>query len=103
MWNCCQLYVTGDGRGDAGVRGVCEGAALWGEWKVYAGTKGSFENVCLFLETDNCYNPTLQAQGGNWTLSNCGNKFSKVLYSVTLYCKYTRALTFENFVQRCAL
>jgi hypothetical protein len=27
-----------------------------------------------------------------------GNEFSKVLYIVTLYSKYTRALTFENFI-----
>ena len=26
-----------------------------------------------------------------------GNKLSNVLYIVTLYSKYTRALTFENF------
>jgi len=71
MYNGGSLHVRGEGRGDAAVRGVCEGAALWGEWKVYFGTKGSFENVCLFLETDNCYNPTLQLQGGNWTVTNC--------------------------------
>jgi hypothetical protein len=50
--------------------------------------------MCLL--TANCYNPTFQAQGGNWTLSNCGIEFSKVLCSVTLYSAYTRALTFEN-------
>jgi hypothetical protein len=50
MWNCCQLYVTGDGRGDAGVRGVCEGAALWGEWKVYAvcSLQNVFSKECVF-------------------------------------------------------
>ena len=71
MYNCGELHVTGQGCGDAAVRGLCEGAGLWGEWKVYFGTRGSFENVGLFLETDNCHNPTLQVQGGNWSLNSC--------------------------------
>ena len=84
MFNGCQLHVKGEGRGDAGVRGVCEGAALWGEWKVYAETKGSFADVCLFLETDNCYNPALQVQGGNWTLTNCEVRCMPCIYAVCI-------------------
>jgi hypothetical protein len=33
---------------------------MWGEWKFAAGCVGSFDSLALFLETDNCFNPTLQ-------------------------------------------
>ena len=36
------------------------------------------------------------AGGGGDGVPRVGNNFSKVLYIVTLYCKYTRAMTFEN-------
>ena len=44
---------------------------MWGECKFAAGCVGAFDSLALFLETDNCFNPTLQLSGANCSLTHC--------------------------------
>ncbi|EKX32057.1 hypothetical protein GUITHDRAFT_121757 [Guillardia theta CCMP2712] len=71
MANQRWLRIRGDERGDVAVTGKLGGACLWGQWKVYHGTRGWLERVSLILDTDCCYRPTFQVQGGNWSVTDC--------------------------------
>jgi hypothetical protein len=42
--------------------------------------------------------PPLMTAGVVQSLNFSGKIFKKVLYMVTLFCKYSRALTFEKFI-----
>jgi hypothetical protein len=69
---------------------------------VLAGSQAVKQTVYTHIQTHTYeYTHTHAHTHNRWaatTICKVSHKFSQALFLVSLYCKYTRALTFENFI-----